>query len=920
MLYPIKVVDIELSRPIQTVEGLDGYLGLKGLIRLHGVPIGYVNAPVTLGHCTAETLSKLILEQHSWGIICQLLKNGMASPQHPEDLTLENLIGLPPVEYSGEWPLVTVAVCTRDRPEDMKLCLEALSHLDYPNLDILVVDNAPQTESTKELVETHYPSVRYVREPRPGLDWARNRAILEAKGEIIAYTDDDVVVDPDWVKALAQVFTENLEVMAVTGLVVPYELEAESQVLFEMYGGFGRGFERKWHRKTSAKLPWQWFGAGQFGTGANMAYRRSIFEKIGFFDPALDVGTVTNGGGDLEMFIRVLKAGHTLVYEPKALIRHRHRQEYEKLRKQISYNGIGLYAYFTSLAMAYPAELANILYIGIWWIFWWHIRRLVLSWVYPQRFPRDLILAEFYGVFQHFGRYQQACRNAKGIALEHPSEPTFSPAHSPQKQLGEPAGSKHIAIRSLDLSQPLDSLRNISDYQNVRLFVSWKDKSFGSVDIANAGQNLSKSRLIEIIAPTFGLKLIEAVQGLNSETTWTAVKQLVANYYAPLGTQLEVLEPLPSDVSVSIVVATYDRPDDLQRCLSGLTTQQSPRPVEIIVVDNNPDSGLTSSVVAKFPQVKLIQEYRKGLSYARNAGITASQGDIIVATDDDVTMPTYWIENLVRPFSRKDVMVVTGNVLPLELETSSQNFFETYGGLGRGFKKFEVNSGWFEASPYRSVPTWNLGATANSAFRASIFKNPQIGLIDEALGAGTPTGCSEDTYVFYKVLKLGYTIVYEPDAFVWHRHRNNLKAFRKQIYNYSKGHVAYHLTTLFNDGDFRALARLLVGLPLIHLSRIYYRLRGWSDYPISLVLLEAAGNLAGPWSLWISRQRVKQLGRSASPQSAQNTLSYLATGLSNASTSPAVDKEHSNTKQVEPEVNLEIAGAGLLISSLSESE
>ena len=907
MLYPIKVVDVELSQPIPTWDGLEQYMGVQALVRWHGVPLGYVKAPISLGCCTAATLSKLILEQHSWAIISQLLKNGLASPQRSEDLRLEDLLELPPVEYDGEWPLVTVAVCTRDRPDDMKLCLEALSQLDYPHLDILVVDNAPQTEGTKDLVDTHYPQVRYVREPRPGLDWARNRAILEAKGEIIAYTDDDVAVDPGWVKGLAQVFSENPDVMAVTGLVVPYELEAESQVLFEAYGGFGRGFERKWYRKSGAKMPWQWFGAGQFGTGANMAYRRSVFETIGFFDLALDVGTITNGGGDLEMFVRILKAGHTLVYEPKAMIRHRHRQEYEKLRKQISYNGVGLYAYFSCLAMAYPDEQPSLLYIRFWWLGWWHVRRLVLSFIYPQRFPRDLITAEFWGVFQHFGKYQQACRNAQAIALEYPSEPAIPLAHISQNKAHESVSLKHIAIRSIDLSQPIQALTDISDYRNVRLFVSWKHHLLGSIDISNSGQYLSQSQLIEVIAPSFGLKFFEASQGLSADNVWNNINLNITTHWVTTNIQAEERETLPCNMSVSVIVATFDRPDDLRNCLTCLTAQQSSRPLEIIIVDNNPTSGLTAPVVTDFPQVKLIQETRKGLSYARNAGIIASQGDIIVTTDDDVTMPVDWIENLVQPFKRKEVMIVTGNVLPVELETPSQNFFEVYGGLGRGYKRFEVNGDWFEANPYRTVPTWELGATANAAFRTSIFKNPDIGLSDEALGAGVPTGCSEDTYLFYKVLKLNYTIVYEPNAFVWHRHRNNLKAFRKQIYNYSKGHVAYHLTTLLNDGDFRALARILVGLPLIHLSRIYYRLRGWTDYPIFFVLLEAAGNLAGPWALWVSRQRVKRIGRSSFPDSVQHNLSYPDTAATLL----------FNTNDLESDYNTSLAKIGE--SSLTSS-
>ena len=106
--------------------------------------------------------------------------------------------------------------------------------------------------------------------------------------------------------------------------------------------------------------------------------------------------------------------------------------------------------------------------------------------------------------------------------------------------------------------------------------------------------------------------------------------------------------------------------------------------VEIVVVDNNPASGLTTPVVAEFPGIVLVNEPRRGLAYARNAGFAACTGEIAVATDDDVTVPPDWLEKLIAPFARPDVMVVTGNVLPIELETAAQQLFEAYGGLGRG--------------------------------------------------------------------------------------------------------------------------------------------------------------------------------------------------------------------------------------------
>jgi hypothetical protein len=134
--------------------------------------------------------------------------------------------------------------------------------------------------------------------------------------------------------------------------------------------------------------------------------------------------------------------------------------------------------------------------------------------------------------------------------------------------------------------------------------------------------------------------------------------------------------------------------------------------------------------------------------------------------------------------------------------------------------------------------------------------------MDEALGPGMPTGVGEDTYLFYKILKAGYTIIYEPTAYVWHNHRRELSSLRRQLFNYSKGHVAYHLTTAFKDHDLRGLVRIAAELPFVHLWRIYQSLRGRSGYPISLILIEIIGNLVGPFTLWKSYLRVKKDGRS----------------------------------------------------------
>ena len=417
-----------------------------------------------------------------------------------------------------------------------------------------------------------------------------------------------------------------------------------------------------------------------------------------------------------------------------------------------------------------------------------------------------------------------------------------------------------VAIRSVDISRPLVAIDDLSKYPACRVYVFLGARLLGMVDIENARQPVSPARLRDAIADQLCWQLSSLLMGdhpYQPELSLIESKILAPAAAGP--------SPLPASVSVSIALATFDRPEQLKECLEALGKQESPRRIEVVVIDNHPSSGLTPPVVAEFPGVVLVSEARQGLAYARNAGFVHSSGDIVIATDDDVIMPPDWVEKLVAPFERSDVGIVTGNVLPRELETKSQCLFEAYGGLGRGFERLEVGPSWLRASRRRAAPTWELGATANAAFRAAVFRDPKIGLIDEALGAGMPSGCSEDTYLFYKIINAGYSLVYQPDAYVWHAHRRDRKALRKQIYSYSKGHVAYHLTTLLRDGDRRALFRLLIELPRIYLRRTYRRLRGRSVYPVSLILLEIMGNLAGPFALWRSRRRVRREGRSEFP-------------------------------------------------------
>jgi GT2 family glycosyltransferase len=832
------------------------------LVRLHGTPIGYVQVAVEDGRCLAESLASAILEKHTGAITRHLLSDSLALGMKPTEFDIDDLAKVPHPVYTGPLPTVTVAVCTRDRTASLKRCLDSLNLVSYPGLELIVVDNAPTNDSTERLVH-EYPHVRYISEPRPGLDWARNRAILEAHGEIIAYTDDDVVVDPNWISSMATLFAQDAEVMAITGLVVPHELETEAQILFEKNGGFGRGFQRKWYRDRK-KAARSHAGTGKFGTGANMAYRRDLFNHIGFFDPALDMGTSTNGGGDLDMFFRVIKEGHTLVYEPSALVRHVHRHDLEGLRRQMFSWGTGFCSYVVRNSLTYPHETMGFLKLGLRWFWKRNVRRLLLSLLRPPSFPRSLIIAEMWGSLIGVFQYSRARSIAKKV------EEKFGPlAHTEACAANKPKEemvnqNNGYAVRSVDLCQCPRTLTDVADYPVTRVFVSRANRLLGHVEIANEHGTISSTRLHDAVVEHFNLKLLPESDTSSLNFVTAEILTILRRHYMQTNgtSKSDTFGRLPVDIPVSIVIATYDRPNLLRKCLRSILGQETSRPVEIIVVDNHPASHLTPPVVAKFPEVVLVNEPRQGLSYARNAGIVASKGKIIIATDDDVLSPSGWLEKLVAPFARDDVMIVTGNVLPFQLETSARKLFEIYGGLQRGFERREADKNWFESFKRRAVPTWELGATANVAFRAILFSDPQIGLLDEVLGPGTPTCCGEDTYLFYKVLNAGYSLVYEPEAYVWHEHRRDISSLRRQIYGYSKGHVAYHLTTLIRDHDLRSLSRLMIDLPRWHLRSIKQWIHGRRTYPLSLVMIEIMGHLVGPFALWRSWRRVKREGRS----------------------------------------------------------
>ncbi|MEU2155772.1 glycosyltransferase [Streptomyces sp. NPDC019396] len=272
----------------------------------------------------------------------------------------------PPRPPRREPPPASVVVATRERPGRLATALDSLLAQDHPDFGIVVVDNAPLTDATRDLVtHTYAGRVHYVREPLPGLAAAHNRGIAAAGGAVLAFTDDDVIADPHWLSALSAPFAGDPRIGCVTGLILPARLTTPAQILLESHGGFAKGFTaRTWDpaRPPAATAePLFPFTAGRFGSGASMAFRADALRAVGGFDPATGTGTPARGGDDLYAFVRILAAGHRLHYTPDAVVWHHHRETPQDLRLQAYGYGAGLTAYLTALVARRPALLPALL-------------------------------------------------------------------------------------------------------------------------------------------------------------------------------------------------------------------------------------------------------------------------------------------------------------------------------------------------------------------------------------------------------------------------------------------------------------------------------------------------------------------------------------------------------------------------------
>jgi glycosyltransferase involved in cell wall biosynthesis len=226
-------------------------------------------------------------------------------------------------------PLVSIVICTYNRAKSLKNTLDSIMTMSVPedlSWEIIVVDNN-SSDNTKEIVEDFKIKTRlnvaYAFEEKRGLSNARNSGIREAKGEIIVFIDDDVIVDREWMGEIFKIVNSGKEYGMIFGQTRVYSpdlcrlstKEVDHEETFEM-----------------PCSPWA------VGNGNNMLIKRSTLDILGYFDISLGAGTKIGSAEDTDYVHRVLRSGMKIIYSPDLIVYHNHGKILPEEINRIRYN------------------------------------------------------------------------------------------------------------------------------------------------------------------------------------------------------------------------------------------------------------------------------------------------------------------------------------------------------------------------------------------------------------------------------------------------------------------------------------------------------------------------------------------------------------------------------------------------------
>lgn len=224
---------------------------------------------------------------------------------------------------------ISIIIPTCNRSDSLIRALNSLRDMDVQeciSLEIIIIDNNSDDDTkyiSEKFIKSAHFNIRYVFEKRRGLSYARNRGINEAKGEIIVFIDDDVIVEKEWIAAIFKFVNSGKECGMIFGQTKIYSPDLYK--LSTKESDFEEIFE-------SPVIPWN------VGNGNNMIIKRSTIKQVGYFDISLGAGTKIGSAEDTDYVHRVLTSGIKIIYSPTCIVYHDHGRILPRQIRKIKYN------------------------------------------------------------------------------------------------------------------------------------------------------------------------------------------------------------------------------------------------------------------------------------------------------------------------------------------------------------------------------------------------------------------------------------------------------------------------------------------------------------------------------------------------------------------------------------------------------
>lgn len=264
---------------------------------------------------------------------------------------------------------ITVAIPTLDRPDGLLRCLEALLiHGTVLPEEVLIVDQGNYQlgeEVINELRSKSAVPIVHCAQARLGLSAARNLASSQATHEIIAFTDDDCVPNPDWLARIERTFIAEPKFDGVTGRILPFG--DASPELFPV----STRTKQKAATFQGRKFPWD------VGSGGNFAIKREKLQRVNGYDERLGTGSAGKSAEDIDIFYRLLLAGTVIRYQPEVVIYHE-RQDAERLIRSFWNYSHGFGAFTAKHLRKGDLYVAYLWSVWFFWLVWRTVKAVVL--------------------------------------------------------------------------------------------------------------------------------------------------------------------------------------------------------------------------------------------------------------------------------------------------------------------------------------------------------------------------------------------------------------------------------------------------------------------------------------------------------------------------------------------------------------